>query len=598
MELPNYRSARISWWGFVLCLLPALGTLWLIVHYGVDTPWQDDWVNNALLLRAAEHRITFSSLIAQHNDSRDLMSRLWLIFFTRFGHWNQYAEMLGSLCLASFTTLLCLRLAVDTCGRRTSTIVGAFASSALIFSWVQWEAWLWGMTMELFLPPCFLYAAWVTAKRPWPYWLRMALCALLAFAGQFSYSNGLFLWLLLAPVTCFEGRKFRFSWRGGGFWIAAATASCSLYFHGFLVLSVFPGFSALWQNRANVVEFFLAFLGFALTGPDILLRSQAIIGLVVVLAAIGAVVVLLSVMRWQHFLLRALPWIMIGGFSIIGATAVVVYRTNGGVNDPVSSRYVVTAVHLTVATIFLLLLAGEQWQEKFAGVRPQLAAAIVPILAAAAGVMATLYFQTNMQVPPYAAACRRMYLRSKTEVEWFNLLPDREAIRLYFWGRAEDDSTLPWYLNQMNRYGYFRPPMLTMEKFTAMVRHGRKHAGDMSNIAGKFEIAQRQGDGSIDCRGWCWDDGSDTPPGAMILTYHRADNIEHPLAMVVQNDVYRGDLVTNNPQWAQSGWARVVSAADPALREAITITAWAYDPIHCDMHPLQSSMSVPASTSH
>src|SRR5437764_11469738 len=60
----------------ILALLPGLYLFSLIVRYGVNVPYADEFTLAPLLVKAHEHAITFSDLFEQHNEHRYFFPRL------------------------------------------------------------------------------------------------------------------------------------------------------------------------------------------------------------------------------------------------------------------------------------------------------------------------------------------------------------------------------------------------------------------------------------------------------------------------------------------------------------------------------------------
>jgi hypothetical protein len=597
--MPNICAAkrRLPLLWCVVCLLPAFWTLYMILHWGVDTPYWDQWILAYILDAAAKHQITFAALTLQTNESRFLFPRLWALFTTRFGHWNQFADMLAALAVSCLTALQLLRLAVDTCRRSQTTLVAALLGSALIFSWVQYEAWLWGVGLALVIPPCCLYCGWAICVGNCRYAIRVVLCALLAFVAQYSFSDGIFLWILLSPVILVgDGGSEKIPRIAATiFWILSAAASCAIYFHNYIPIDPWT-VAGIWQNRVGEIEYILAVLGSPFQSQDGTVRQAMCFGAMQLLVFVAACSVLLFSRNRAVHLWRALPWFTIAIFALLCASAAGVLRIRLGLGEALAPRYAVTEAHFAIGTIFLLLLASRELQARWSGRALPIAAATPLLLAAGAGAMALLLITANLNTPSHAALFHQLQLHSKTAVQFAQILPDSDTEHAFIWAEGVHDLQ---FLTDMDREGYLWPHLLTDETFAQLVTQSQHTAAESSNMDGSLDGAQRLPNGDIYLHGWSWDKRTDTSVPAVIFTYRGTDRQEHPLAMALEYGLGRGDVAEafGDPARIPSGWARRLHVVGPAMNGPLVITAWVYDPTDCRLWPLPHILTAPATSS-
>ena len=77
--------------------------------YSVSVPYWDEWDAEALELYKPwlEGRLSFSHLVAAHNEHRIVMSRLWApVLFIANGGWDPQLTMVGNALVHSLTAVL------------------------------------------------------------------------------------------------------------------------------------------------------------------------------------------------------------------------------------------------------------------------------------------------------------------------------------------------------------------------------------------------------------------------------------------------------------------------------------------------------------
>src|SRR5208282_5635582 len=90
------QSSRYRWLWFFLAALPALTPLVLILHYGVDFHYFDEWTPDMTgpLVKAYHHQLTLGDILAQHNEHRVAVARLILLAINPITHWNNVENLI------------------------------------------------------------------------------------------------------------------------------------------------------------------------------------------------------------------------------------------------------------------------------------------------------------------------------------------------------------------------------------------------------------------------------------------------------------------------------------------------------------------------
>src|SRR5690349_3177465 len=74
--------------GFAVAWAPAAATLELILRYGVDLPFYDQWVAEApLFAKIWRHRASVADFWAQHNEHRMVFPKIVFVALAWATHW-------------------------------------------------------------------------------------------------------------------------------------------------------------------------------------------------------------------------------------------------------------------------------------------------------------------------------------------------------------------------------------------------------------------------------------------------------------------------------------------------------------------------------
>ena len=145
----------------ILIAFPAIILGFLILHFGVDVPYWDQWsvvgLSEAFHLRI----LTFEQLFAQYNEDRLFFPRLMLLGINALADGNVKYQMLGTLLLAVLLMFNVFWLARKTLSHKSGWL--AVLASLLIFSPIQYQNWLWGNQLSNLMPIACLTTALAVA---------------------------------------------------------------------------------------------------------------------------------------------------------------------------------------------------------------------------------------------------------------------------------------------------------------------------------------------------------------------------------------------------------------------------------------------------
>jgi hypothetical protein len=268
--------------------LPILGYFGLILHYGVNDIYEDQWSDIALIKQSYIHTFDWNSLWSQHNENRIFFPNLLVIVLGRVGHFNVKLEELISGCML-VAAVFCLIWAHK---RRSPGIPWLYYCPVAILSLsiVQYGATLWGFQLAWYLVLLAMALAVMTLDRIQLTWLALALGIGAAVVGSFSSVQGLLIWPSgLVLLWC-----RRRDWRTLATWSAAAIVTGCLYFYhfSFSAGSVFP--NSLTRHAISPVTFAVFTVGDVVGVPVKFGGSNdavLILGVIIVVVALSTAVI-------------------------------------------------------------------------------------------------------------------------------------------------------------------------------------------------------------------------------------------------------------------------------------------------------------------
>ncbi len=222
-RLPWNRVAA----GFVYLLACALPAIWLcalVFRYGVDVPLVDQWHFVSVLEKHRNGALRFVDLAAFHNEHPFLFPRLTMLALARLTDWNIRCELALSIALAVIccsTVVLFVSRSFRALDRRVPQILFPTVSLA-IFSLSQWENWLWGWQLGVFLNVLAAVIGLIVLSSS-PTSLRVAVfSAAMGVVATFSFAAGVLFWPagVLVWILSFEAKNRPFRWRAAAMWLA------------------------------------------------------------------------------------------------------------------------------------------------------------------------------------------------------------------------------------------------------------------------------------------------------------------------------------------------------------------------------------------
>jgi hypothetical protein len=217
-----------AWALLALLFAPLLGTAALCWRYAVDVPVQDEWSLVEDLESAASGEWTWQQVVRSHNGHRLALPRLLLVPLGLATGWRADLPIVANLAAAA--ALLAL-LAREVSPERGADWIAAPLFGLWVASPVQWDNYLQGFQVQVFLAVCAAAAALAILARRAPTGGRVAGAALLAVAASWSAAPGLAVWPAGALVCLLGEAPARRRWGTAAIWCALGALAVLAYLH-------------------------------------------------------------------------------------------------------------------------------------------------------------------------------------------------------------------------------------------------------------------------------------------------------------------------------------------------------------------------------
>jgi hypothetical protein len=543
----------------------------LVVHYGVNVPFYDQWQCEAPIFKKfLEHQLTFADLWAQDHEHRIFFPRLVYLPLAYFTHWNVKAELIATwlcVCVVSFSVY---RMHRSVSGPISAMEMKPFiAANMLIFSPASSEAWLWGVSLANLLPRACIIGAMAVASSKLRPNSRLGWCAVLATIATFSTASGLLCWILCAPLLFLRSNPPRWNkWRLWPVlaWTGGFVLTMTAYFYHYARPAHHPSPTDSLHHLLDALSFLLLYQGNPLmvsTQTDHFLVTQIIGGTMLALLMLACGYTLY---RWRDHQLRdrALIWTMLGAYSIGNGILITLGRMEIGIGAALWPRYASYALMLPVALIFLLPLLAEDLVQRTS--RWNICSMVTGVLRALLMVALTLHiFKFTESVQDFPIIQDGM-LHRKAALLFIDVI-HQDSPRLM--GEASEEEVRQM-ANSLDAYGWLHPPLVKHARIQDMEDPSITDAGDY----GKIESAGDDGNGRIVINGWALNPRTRSPADAVVLSWERSDGDAVPFA-IADMGFQRPREPAGSSQHSTNWQASFPSSVLPEGK--LDISAWSLD---------------------
>ena len=576
MQKNHYELSPKLIAGISLCLaiIPAIVLGVLIFKYSVNVPIQDQWQISDIFEKFNQRTLSFSDLMAQHNESRKFFPRLIFLALAFITKWNIRYEMLVTFllaCIVSINIYLLNKLTIG--GSHIKGLIIAFISNIFIFSAVQYENWLWGIQIVVFIPIVCITSCILIAYSRLKNRTKVFICMVLSTISTFSYANGLLAWVIVLPVLALVQLKFWSDIRKNIilyvlFWIIGFIANVAFYFHDYKKPLSHPNPLESIQYPYRIFQYFLAFLGGSLeVNSSIQAINNAIIfGLLILIIFIGFCYYIIWHIKDYELRYKTISWIMLGLYTVISALVTSFGRVTFGVEQALSSRYTTFSTYIIISIIHLMIIVGEDAIKKYYFlINRNLFSKIICWFI---GII------TVIQVHNFTYSIDKMRLWNQ------NVLKYKGCLLLIDFTHDNCKNLIdPYYFEYIKKQahyltevGFLEPGLIATNRITDLI--------DMSNsrqVEGTFEKLEFIGDNNFLATGWAIFTDTNLPVDAIILSY---DNLQgEPIVSAVADmTMTRSNLVKElkSQKYLRSGWQKILYT-HRFPQGNINVKAWALD---------------------
>lgn len=571
MQGSHLRVAPRKILEFLVLVVPALWLGSLILRYGVNSPWGDQWDGTfPLFAKMQAGTLSLSDFYAFHNEHRIFFPSLISFFLARLTHWDIRAELFVIWLLACVCAFNVWRIATLTGNRNTPAHVFLLLTvSMLLFTPLQWENLLWGFQIGFFLPlACMTALPWVAFSFRWP--LNFVYTLILSLVSTFSIASGCAAWLLAGGLlsVATSKSKSRFQLLCWSLWMCSAFASVALYFHGFRQPGWHPSESEALRHPVLAIQFALTYLGFPFSSGIPLNRT------IVATSAGGVLLVLLFLALaylWRErtdriLIMRSASWLALIGIALINCFLTMLGRVGFGISAAMQSRYVSFAILLPIGLLFLAAQIFEHWRVRQllnSGLRKWTVFGSVAITAA----LAFLFCFATIRVLHFWPVLQHERLSGKAVLLLINVIDEPGARRRYL---HPNPAVKDWAL-ALNQLGYMRPRPFRSNRIADIARSAP------GELAGAVQQLYLTADGNLIVAGWAILPWKGRVADSVLLASQ--DELGDPLIFArvdvkkPRDDVAKG---LGDDSYRDCGWIKSLPREEipPGTRR---VSAWALD---------------------
>lgn len=559
---------------FLISLVPAMILLPQIMHTWVNVPFADDWMTpGRQLVSLANGTFSLGDLFSQHNESRPLFPKLVFLVLAWFGGWDVRKDMGATFAMACLDSYLLYRLVRGAAGISRWQAILLLVPMNFVLFWPNAETWTFANTFMMAWPPAMLLCALNVNLSGVSFPKKVLVNSWIAIIATYSWSNGMLLWLLAAPLPA---AMFSLRWFPGEQDKAEAKWYLLYALAGILcMVSFFHGYShgTLSWHLSYWLDYFFVWLG-ALSGE---IQSARILGRCV----LGGYALLLF--GYFHFARKerdcsdGYPWLVLGAYAILSGMLTSMGRCKLGVEQAISSRYLTVSGYLYIALMGLGFLVWRSvWKQLPPGKAafPGFAGGVV------VGLLASFVIKSHNRGFVQLVAAGEYRKTVLVAWQWSKVIPNDAGLKL----------VCPWDPDMPRTFGAIleRSHVLQIPRWSSEVMAHWSYAEKADGTGnGVLDTCQLTPDGRLAVAGWSRLAARNCPGDYVVLTFCEAGGRPQP-CLVLPTDAMRPDvaLAFKSAGMLRSGFNQSVIPVDALPKGSVTIEAWAVDLQQSKIRPL------------
>jgi hypothetical protein len=556
----------------LLAFLPFGIWLVLILRYGVNIPYQDQWDARAPQIEDYfAGQFTLDMLFQQFNELRPVFPRLLSLILAILTHqWNTRGEMLLGLSLTGLISLLALLLLIRTNPERLfQNLLILVFFNGLLLSPASWYFRLFSITSErLLIEICLLVNVFVYTLPMVPL-IKVAFFIMAAFIAQYSHSGGIVVWpLTLALVLALTDRsqpkkKIIFVY------LLFFALSCFFYFWHYKTPPQHTSFTRILDFSAlDIVRFALAFLGNPFSNTY---NSSAAIGLVLLSSFV--LVAFFSLLEWHRkgFVVARylLPWLVLGVYSISQAILATITRLPMSQGHALRPDYIIHPIYLPLATLALLVILSNKFSKVF----------LKQFLLLWLGLLIVIFVNYSLRVNHFQQllAFHHSLQHGKACAQLINFYDSESCLKILY----PKPNKVPPHIRRLDELELIQPGLV-------------KSLAIDSSLAGKggyVELLEETSQG-IRIKGWAILE--QRPADAVVIIYEPQEQTPR-IVHILKTGRYREDVVKilGEKKFARSGWSGTIQTQQlPAKANLCSLNVYGFDSERNRFIPLNRSLQI------
>ena len=353
------RLFPIRWNFFTIVLLTLVGIApavlmwhWVSTNW-LPIPYWDEWATPGSQFESwCRGTLRLQEMFSQHNESRNFFPRLLYFTLLHFGGWDVRKEMRVVFFLVCGLCLLLLHLLRRTPGATpVATLIGWVAMTFVCFAPVQIENFLYGIELETLFPGTALLAAASINLSRISFRAKTLLNLLLAFVANYTFANGMLLWILAWPLPSpneSASQRHRHFW--SALYAVAGVISIGVYFIGYHRPSYHPPLASISTRLLELLHYFVLWEGNYFSSNLIRPFALGVIAFGFLLAGVSfAGRAIYQGRDWRTFY----PWLLLAVYACVSGAVAAVGRLGFGLEQALSDRYAAFTLFFYLAIIGL-----------------------------------------------------------------------------------------------------------------------------------------------------------------------------------------------------------------------------------------------------
>lgn len=560
----NNTPKSIQVFIFFMCALPACFLGVLILCYGVNVPYWDQWDIAPFFEKLSQGSLTFADLFAQFNEYRQFFPNAIFVVLGWLTRWDVRFEMYVTFLLACLVSFNLYRLCQATFSG--SSIQGSLLflfTNLLVFSPIQYENWLFGVQVVYFMPIACVTTCMTILYSGISPKVKYLTAACLCTISTFSSVNGIVSWLVILPIlmqTLNDSVKKRKLFLGWGFGLCLNGV---IYLYGDGKPLQHKSLSASLEYPMQALTFFLNLLGSPLAFNKMYI--SAIIGFVL-LTIYALVIVYVWRVRDDDLWYRTNCWLMLGAYAVLTAVMITIGRSNLGLQQSLSPRYITFTIYLAISLIYLMPIVLRHSIARAGWIKSK--ALVSRLMFSLAAILIMLHLLSAIVGVQQMIRWRQLRLQGKAQLLFINFFPvECSANCLY-----PKPEILKKRGNDLDQLDFLSPRLIR----SVRVQDIEGNTNDTPSSYGSIERLNQDNHDIFTAFGWAVLPGTNEPADAVLLAFE-SENESKVFAMTGTKPF--GDFNLNSLNQSKdlySRWQKTFSRS--VLPDApVRITAWAFD---------------------